>query len=108
MILYSALCQQSLLFSNQEESDAFYDGNGFCTYFIHQFAKYFGSEDNIGKIFWLVDFAIIIPVATFFALDQPHDCFVCLGKDPDRNYSIHQLKRVEKARRKIQAKFGLS
>ena len=32
-------------------------------------------------------FVYLIPVLTFFALNKPHDCFSCLGKDPDRIYS---------------------
>ena len=31
---------------------------------------------------------------------------MCLGKDPDRVYSIYQMKKEECSRRKILAKFG--
>lgn len=69
MILYTALCQQSLLFENEQEAEAFYDNNGFCSYFMMDFTQYFVLNNNIGVIFWLVDFAIIVPVITFFLLD---------------------------------------
>ena len=53
-----------------------------------------------------MDMSILIPVIVFVVLDEPHDCFVCLGKDPERVYSIFQLKREEKYERTLSAKFG--
>ena len=39
--------------------------------------------------YWLKTAAISLPVIwAFFLLDKPHDCFRCLGKDPDRIFSI--------------------
>ena len=32
-------------------------------------------------------FLLLLPVLVFFGFDDPHDCFVCFGKDPDRKYS---------------------
>ena len=115
-LFYSSICQQSFLKSNTTNEKAFYSptslsyqgGGGFCTYFMEYFVKFFDEENNVGMIFWLVDFAIFIPIITFFIFDNPHDCFVCLGKDPDRRYSIHQLKVEEKVKRMIQAKYGIS
>ena len=31
----------------------------------------------------------LFPIWAFLALELPHDCFKCLGKDPDRNFSIY-------------------
>ena len=30
---------------------------------------------------------VLLPVLMFLAFDDPHDCFTCIGKDPDRKYS---------------------
>ena len=38
---------------------------------------------------WFVGFMICITIfLAFFLFDQPHDCFRCLGKDPERTFSI--------------------
>ena len=29
----------------------------------------------------------LLPFLLYFILQQPHDCFLCLGKDPDRRFS---------------------
>ena len=39
--------------------------------------------------------AELLPFVFFFSLNDPHDCFSCLGKDPDRRYSVFQLTRRE-------------
>ena len=31
----------------------------------------------------------ILPIIGFLLLNWPHDCYRCLGKDPDRTFSIH-------------------
>ena len=53
-----------------------------------------------------IDFVLILPVLLFMLLDDPHDCFVCLGKDPDRIYSSLQLSKEERMRRKMKAKYN--
>ena len=88
-LFYSTICQQSFLKSNTTNEKAFNSDGGFCTYFMEYFVNFFKEENNVGMIFWLVDFAIFIPIITFFIFDNPHHCFVCLGKHPDRRYSIH-------------------
>ena len=40
-------------------------------------------------------FVYLLPVWAFLAFTEPHDCYKCLGKDPDRNFSIFQLSRAE-------------
>ena len=42
----------------------------------------------------------------YFWLNEPHDCYVCLGKDPDRIYSSFQLTLEERARRQLRAKIS--
>ena len=29
----------------------------------------------------------MLPMLAFFIFNDPHDCYTCLGKDPDRIYS---------------------
>jgi len=31
----------------------------------------------------------VLPIVVYFGLDEPHDCYECLGKDPDRIYSSY-------------------
>ena len=50
------------------------------------------------------DLVILLPVVVFLAFDKPHDCYRCLGKDPDRVYSIFQLSKVERVERRSIAK----
>ena len=49
---------------------------------------------------------ILLPIIIFFLLNEPHDCFVCLGKNPDHIYSIYQLTLEERAIRHMKAKFS--
>jgi len=49
----------------------------------------------------------LIPFLVFYFLDHPHDCFRCLGKDPDRIYSGLQLTKCERAERKMFVKYGM-
>ena len=53
-----------------------------------------------------VDIMTLLPVASFLILNEPHDCFACLGKDPDRIYSRHQLNSEERARRSLRVRFN--
>ena len=32
----------------------------------------------------------LIPVVTYMLVVRPHDCYKCVGKDPERTYSIWQ------------------
>ena len=45
---------------------------------------------------WIVKFFFyLFPIWAFFLFNDPHDCFRCLGKDPDRIFSIKQYNRDE-------------
>ena len=48
----------------------------------------------------------LFPVFTFLILNNPHDCYECLSKNPDRIYSRFQLTYEERARRQFIAKFN--
>ena len=63
------------------------DDGSICTIWKGYYFALFNSLDEIGIVVWFIDFMILIPSLTFFALDQPHDCYICLGKDPERIYS---------------------
>ena len=66
---------------------------------IHTFQQF-------AYVYIKINCLLILPVVAFMILDDPHDCFMCLGKDPDRPYSIFQLSREERANRKMVAKYG--
>ena len=50
--------------------------------------------------------AELVPFVSYFWLNEPHDCFRCLGKDPDRRFSIFQLTRWENLMREHKVKHG--
>ena len=45
------------------------------------------SDKRFSTLQTINDIAVLLPIIVFFLLDQPHDCFTCLGKDPDHLYS---------------------
>ena len=46
-------------------------------------------------------FLFLIPFFIFLAFNKPHDCFKCLGKDPERRYSIFQFNKFEREQRRM-------
>ena len=68
------------------------DENSFC----HKIQ----SWANVGGKDFLTYFAVLlllelVPICAFLSLNNPHDCFKCLGKDPDRKFSLYQLSDHE-------------
>ena len=75
------------------------------------YCSLFDIKDEIDyqQFSWIIfnlNFWLLIPIWTFFWLHDPHDCYTCLGKDPDRIYSRFQLNVEERARRQLIAKFN--
>ena len=62
--------------------------------------------DKFGILNFSGNLVTLLPTIAFLALNKPHDCYVCLGKDPERVYSRFQLNLEERTRRKIQAKLS--
>ena len=62
--------------------------NGMCEPIVQTYTRVIESERILQTLYMSLNLSILIPVFTFLLLDKPHDCFVCLGKDPDRIYSI--------------------
>lgn len=81
-------------------------GQGICYYALAGYRASVKDEDIFSGLNFYSDLIILIPVLTFFAFDKPHDCFSCLAKDPDRNYSIFQLTLEERVRRNMGAKLS--
>ena len=108
-VFYSYVCAYGFFINGEDQLaifDPFVDKPGMCLFFDEYYIKMFGTTQNIGFVLWIVDFTILIPPVTFFFLDNPHDCFVCFGKDPDRIYSIFQLTREDRTNRKLKARLG--
>lgn len=41
--------------------------------------------------FLFLEFIVgLIPILTYMVVVRPHDCYKCVGKDPERTYSIWQ------------------
>lgn len=88
-----------------------YDPNsknpGICEYIFHSALKVFSNENSVVPTSMLIVIAqYLVPVVFFLLIDKPHDCFQCLGKDPDRIYSSFQLKKSERIARKMFAKYS--
>ena len=106
---YTWVCTYELVIKNPDYEAMFEPGSpdqSICKSFMDYQFELFGNRNHIGIVLWLVDLTILIPSLTFFAVNQPHDCFVCLGKDPERIYSRFQLNREERVHRVLRAKSG--
>jgi len=57
-----------------------------------------------GLEFLVFDCYLMLPVVSFLLVNKPHDCYTCLGKDPDRVYSSFQLSSEERLRRRVRTK----
>ena len=79
------------------------DYNSVCNYFgkINE-----PSQDFIAMFQLISTVTLLLPIFVYFCLNDPHDCFICLGKDPDRIYSIFQLSWEDRERRKCIARFN--
>ena len=64
------------------------------------------AMDSLKRMIIYENFFLMIPILAYFWLNEPHDCYVCLGKDPDRIYSSFQLTLEERARRQLRAKIS--
>ena len=106
--LYFLLCSAD--FISKTFTFAFYNPFtpyvGICYPVLWFSEKMAASLGDFAAFNLTMDMSCLIPVIVFVVLDKPHDCFVCLGKDPERVYSIFQLKREESYERRISAKFG--
>ena len=89
-LFYTYLCTYGSVVKSDDYPAMFEAGNpsvSICEVFTEYQISLFGTKNKTGIVLWLLDLAILIPSLTFFAINKPHDCFVCLGKDPERIYS---------------------
>ena len=93
--------------SNYPMYDPDSDKPGICDYIVKTFTKDVATKNKaIPTVLLFIYAQYLVPVVVFLLIDTPHDCFVCLGKDPDRIYSTFQLKRSERTARKMFAKYS--
>ena len=57
---------------------------GICNFVISSSFNEFTSY-----VLLIIDFFTILPIIVFMVINKPHDCYECMGKDPDRTYSIY-------------------
>ena len=48
----------------------------------------------------------LMPIQAYLLLNNPHDCFKCVGKDPDRVFSISQYGKREQLSLRMRQKYG--
>ena len=53
------------------------------------------TSDLSAKLYFWFIVLEMMPFIFFFLLNRPHDCFICLGKDPLRRFSVFQLTSEE-------------
>lgn len=86
-LLYEFLCTKAYLKDNLAMFDVFSTEEDVCFRIIDFFGR-FNKNSNIASMpFALYYIQLLLPVVVFLMFDDPHDCFTCLGKDPERKYS---------------------
>ena len=95
---YSTLCfaivSEGALESHSNLQGPFYqeEHGGFCAVFFERETNSMNQDKFIKVVYLGVNLCELVPFLSFFLLDRPHDCFVCVGRDPDRGpYSAFQL-----------------
>ena len=100
MGFYLTFCEAEIneLHTNPDDDTKLaFTGKGICNWYTAGFENVLMSPESKKKISLMFFGTItveLVPFLAFFLLDQPHDCFVCLGKDPDRIYSSLQLTKA--------------
>ena len=61
--------------------------DNFCAEIDKSTINWARSSLEFSQLQLMYDLTVLLPVVTFLLFDDPHDCFACLGKDPDRIYS---------------------
>ena len=80
------------------------DEDSICVKYLN--VKY-READVYSMLSWVQNIILeLFPIWSFLLFYKPHDCFRCLGKDPDRIFSSFQLNKAEINSRKMVAKFG--
>ena len=111
--IYSQILAVCVLASNNQldVSEAFYDADdprGICKIVIETFETNtsFSLLRNYSAWVTLIDMFMLMPMIGYLFCNEPHDCFVCIGRDPDRAYSMFQLTVAERVERKMIAKYN--
>lgn len=102
--LYHSYCSNGDLKDN--EAVLAKGEEGLCNYFYSELDEKVDDPHWVAGVLEWSTFMILLPVTLFLLFDNPHDCFVCLGKDPDRIYSIFQLSKEVRVKRKMKAKYN--
>ena len=65
--------------------------DNYCTQLYRNVTDYYSSLAGVVSIA-AIEFGIgLVPVIVFLITNDPHDCFMCLGKDPQAgSYSSYQ------------------
>ena len=115
MGFYLTFCLAGETELEYKDSGAFYTpeatgSDGICGWYVNSFYDALHSsknKQNMSLLFFTVTMLELTPFIAFYFLNRPHDCFVCLGKDPDRIYSSLQLTKQERVARKMFGKYSI-
>ena len=87
-LLIGQWTSNTTLFCILTEDNLDYIYGGWCAFRI-TYASDLESLTIIEQL--LGNIILMLPLIAYFWLNDPHDCYTCLGKDPDRIYSRFQL-----------------
>ena len=86
-------------FNEMDDGDvptsSYFESGGLC----EMYRKTFWKFDSLEFQYLGSNLMFMVPMFAYFWLNKPHDCYTCLGKDPDRIYSGFQLTFEERAKR---------
>ena len=93
MGFYSVTLIASCVLSEREYTQHAKEQTDFCFFIYFSGSHFSPGEASVTYLVFIL--AELVPFISYLWLNEPHDCFRCLGKDPDRRYSIFQLTRRE-------------
>ena len=109
-LYYELLCVEAFLFHNDAVWDVFNteEDDDLCFKVIEFFGSFNKNANTASMPFALYYVQLLLPVVVFLMFDDPHDCFKCLGKDPERKYSRFQLSVEERKNRRMIARYSVN
>ena len=104
ILFYGCIC---VYYEDNEAMVSTVGDHSFCSFFETVINKTVRNNSNMwGYLNTMDSIAMLTAVIAFYALENPHDCFACFGKDPDRVYSGFQMTLEDRIARRYFARFN--
>ena len=106
--IYQLYCLNAYVKDNKAMYDVTQTDDNICSNIV-SYVQYLNKNDKVASTqFVIYYFQLLLPVVIFLMFDNPHDCFTCLGKDPERKYSRFQLTIEERNNRRMIARYSVN